>query len=192
MDPGYDIVALDNLKKICEDLNIPLEIYESDIFEVTEKMAKDNPCFICARMRRGFLYKKTEELNCNKLALGHHFDDVVETIMLNVLFSANYKTMMPKLKSDNYDIELIRPMYNIKEKDIIRFSNYTGLNFLDCACNFTKEEQGMRQMIKDLIKNLSEKHPNIADSIFNSSKNVDLDRIISWTKDGERGNFLDD
>lgn len=147
MDPGYIKENSDNLLYNCKKLGIPVKLYKSDIFEVAEKLTNgDSPCYMCARMRRGNLYSKAKELGCNKLALGHHFNDVIETILLNIIFAGDYKTMMPKLKAKNFsDMELIRPMYLVKEEAIIRFMKSTGLNPLDCACTVTKKKSGNKR-----------------------------------------------
>ncbi|MDU3827934.1 MAG: tRNA 2-thiocytidine biosynthesis TtcA family protein, partial [Peptostreptococcus sp.] len=157
MDPGYHDSIRKLLEDNCEYLDIPLVTFDSQIFEVADRIASDYPCYMCARMRRGALYGKAEELGCNKLALGHHFDDVIETTMLNVLCAGNFKTMLPKLKSTNFEgIELIRPLYYIREEDIIRWMTYTGIWPLNCACMVAAKKTGnKRYEIKDLIKNLS-------------------------------------
>ena len=194
MDPGYteDNGVLE--KKNFETLRIPVKVFQTDVFEVSEKIAGENPCYMCARMRRGSLYAKAQELGCNKLALGHHFDDVIETILLNVLCAGNYKTMMPKLHSNNFEgLELIRPMYLIREESIIRWKEYAGIQALDCACSVTKKEDGsMRKVIKNLIRELSERgFTNVENSIFRSAENVDMNRVISYLKDGQKVHFLD-
>ncbi len=194
MDPGYTKDVRELLEKDCQLLNIPLKIYDSDIFQVADKLAEEKPCYMCARMRRGFLYKKAQDLGCNKLALGHHFNDVIETIMLNVLCSANYKTMMPKLRSDNFPgLELIRPMYYIKEQDIERFINYTGIEPVRCACRVSQGElKSKREDIKKLIEALGEDFEDVDMSIFRSAENVSLDGIIGWKNKGEKYSFLDE
>lgn len=149
---------------------------------------------ICARMRRGALYSKSKELGANKLALGHHFDDVIETTMINILRAGSYKTMMPKLKSKNFEgIELIRPMYYIREKSIISWRDHIGLEAMNCACSFTeRKEDGTRKEIKKLIEGLEEKFPNVENSIFKSSENVNIDMVLAYTKAGKKINFLDE
>lgn len=193
MDPGYHPDIKELLIENCEHLDIPIHLFDSGIFNILDDIAKDKPCYMCARMRRGSLYKKANELGCNKLALGHHFNDVIETTMLNILYSANYGTMLPKLRSDNYEnIELIRPMYHIKEKDIVRFINSTGLTALNCACMVTsKDMSGKRQEMKELIASLKETYENVDMSIFRSAENVSMDNIIGWKKDGIKHSFLD-
>ncbi|SEG03820.1 tRNA(Ile)-lysidine synthase TilS/MesJ [Caloramator fervidus] len=193
MDPGYhsDIKKLhiENLNY----LNIPAHIFESKIFEVVDRIAKDYPCYMCARMRRGALYNKAKELGCNKLALGHHYDDVIETILLNVLYSGNFKTMMPKLKAKNFEgMELIRPMYYIRERHIEQFIQYAGIWPLNCACMVAAEKIGnKRYEIKELIKNLKKNFEDVEKSIFKSAQNVNLDSIIGWQKDGKKYSFLE-
>ncbi len=194
MNPGYseENVALE--KANFEKLNIPYHMYDTDVFSVSEKISSNNPCYMCARMRRGALYAKAKELGCNKMALGHHFDDVIETIMLNVLCSGNYKTMMPKLHSNNFEgLEIIRPMYLIREESVISWLNYCGLTALDCACSVTKKTDGsMRKQIKLLIKELSDRgFTNVENSIFKSSENVDVSRVIGYEYNGKKINFLE-
>lgn len=194
MDPGYRPEIRRLLEMNCEHLGIPVKIFDSDVFEVADKLAQDNPCYMCARMRRGFLYGKAEELGCNKLALGHHFNDVIETIMLNVLCSANYMTMMPKLRADNFEnMEIIRPLYYVREKDIIRWMNNTELSPLDCACTVAAKDLGSkRQEIKELIEELGESFADVDMSIFRSAQNVNLNGIIGWEKDREKHSFLEE
>ena len=193
MNPGYKEENLNLLKENLEKLNINAHIFDSDIFAVCDKISKDNPCYLCARMRRGFLYNKAKELGCNKIALGHHFDDVIETIMLNVLYAGEYKTMMPKLKSTNFPgLELIRPFYYVHEEDIKSWSNYLNLHFLNCACSVTTGEvSSKRSEVKELIKKLKEDNENVDIHILRSSFNVNLDSIVGYKdKDGEHS-FLD-
>lgn len=193
MDPGYhpDIkkLLIDN----CEYLNIPIHMYESGIFEVVDKMAKDYPCYLCARMRRGSLYAKAKEFGCNKLALGHHYNDVIETTMLNILYGGNFKTMLPKLKSKNFEnLELIRPMYFIEEDNIKRFINYSGIWPLNCACMVAAERIGnKRYEIKDLIKELKKNFNGVEKSIFKAAENVSMDSILGWQKGENKYSFLD-
>lgn len=193
MDPGYhpDIrkLLIDN----CNYLNIPVHIFETDIFQVAGKIADDYPCYMCARMRRGALYRKAKELGCNKLALGHHFNDVIETTLLNLLCAGNFKTMMPKLKSQNYEgIELIRPLYYIEEQHIIRFINYSGIWPLNCACMVAAKKIGnKRYEIKALIEQLKKTFVNVDISIFRAAQNVNMDCILGWIKDDKRYSFLD-
>lgn len=193
MDPGYHDSIRKLLEDNCEYLDIPLVTFDSQIFEVADRIASDYPCYMCARMRRGALYGKAEELGCNKLALGHHFDDVIETTMLNVLCAGNFKTMLPKLKSTNFEgIELIRPIYYIREEDIIRWMTYTGIWPLNCACMVAAKKTGnKRYEIKDLIKNLSKDFTNVEKSIFKAAENVNVDSILGWQIDGEKHSFLE-
>lgn len=194
MDPGYHKEIRELLEYNCEYLGIPVHIYDANIFEVADKIAGDYPCYMCARMRRGSLYGKAQELGCNKLALGHHFNDVIETTMLNLLCSANFKTMMPKLKADNFEnMELIRPLYHIEEKDIIRFMNSTGLTPLNCACMVAAKKVGNKRFeIKDLIEDLNKNFQNADMSIFRAAEKVNMNGILGWEKDGEKYTFLDE
>ncbi len=198
MDPGY---TKENRKKIIENaklLNIPIEIFESDIFDVVDIAQGKSPCYLCARMRRGHLYNKAEELGCNKIALGHHFDDVIETTLLSMFYAAEFKTMMPKLHSDNFKgLELIRPMYLVKENDIISWKNYNNLEFLNCACHFTEkcainEETSKRKEIKELINELRKVNDNIDYNIYKSLDNINLNCVLGTKKDGKYHSFLDD
>ena len=199
MDPGYNS---DN-RKIIEDnarnLGIPVRIFESDIFESVYHVDR-YPCYLCARMRRGHLYNYAKELGCNKIALGHHYDDVIETILMGMLYGAQIQTMMPKLHSTNFEgMELIRPMYLIRESDIIRWRDYNGLNFIRCACKFTddcttcqnEENRSKRVEIKELIAELKKKNPEVEQHIFKSVENVNLSTLIAYKdKDGVH-HFLD-
>lgn len=193
MDPGYH----EDIKKLmienCDYLGIPLEIYDSNIFEVVDRIAKDYPCYMCARMRRGALYSKARELGCNKIALGHHFNDVIETTMLNVLYGGNFKTMLPKLKAKNFpDMELIRPMYYIEEKYIKSFTQSSGIWPLNCACVIAAKKVGnKRYEIKDLIENLKKTFPGVDKSIFKAAENVSMDAILGWVNEGEKHSFLE-
>lgn len=192
-DPGYhpDIkkLLIDN----CNYLNIPIQIFDSGIFRIVDDIAKDYPCFMCAKMRRGALYNKAQELGCNKMALGHHFNDVIETIMLNILYTGNFSTMLPKLRSSNYDkLELIRPLYYIEEKHIESFTEESGIWPLNCACMVAaKRTANKRYEIKELISKLKENIPNVDKSILNASKNVNMDAILGWEKEGEKHSYLD-
>ena len=196
MDPGYTEKNLDQIKENAKILNIDIEIFKSDIFEVVDKIADDSPCYLCARMRRGFLYSKAASLGCNKIALGHHFDDVIETTLLSIFYGSEVKTMMPKLKSDNFPgLELIRPMYLIKEESIIAWAKTNNLTFLNCACKFTEnnnlEQNSKRKEIKELIKKLKEVNPNIDRNIFKSLDNINLNCILGYTKNKEKHSFLE-
>lgn len=198
MNPGYKDYHIEQIKKNLDILNINAEIFDSPIFDVVESQTSGSPCYLCARMRRGYLYTKAKELGCNKIALGHHFDDVIETIMLNLLYGAEIKTMMPKLHSTNFEnMDLIRPLYLVKEKNIISWANYNKLSFINCACMFTEKnnnqnnDEGKRKEIKLLIQNLKKIYPNIDMNIFRSVQNVNLDAIVGYKTKGERINFLD-
>lgn len=196
MDPGYTEKNLDQIKENAKILNIDIEIFKSDIFEVVDKIADDSPCYLCARMRRGFLYSKAASLGCNKIALGHHFDDVIETTLLSIFYGSEVKTMMPKLKSDNFPgLELIRPMYLIKEESIISWAKSNNLTFLNCACKFTEnnnlEQNSKRKEIKELIKKLKEVNPNIDRNIFKSLDNINLNCILGYIKNKEKHSFLE-
>lgn len=197
MDPGY---TKENRRKIEENakiLAIPITIVESDIFQAVEKI-EQSPCYLCARMRRGTLYSKAQELGCNKIALGHHYDDVMETILLSTIYGGEFKTMMPKLHSTNFKgMELIRPLYYVREKDIISFAKYHRLEFLNCACKFTAENNDQnlnskRLVIKHLIAELKKDNPYIENNIFKSAFNVNLDTIIGYHRKDFEYNFLDD
>lgn len=196
MNPGYTEKNLELIKENAKTLNLNIEIFESDIFDIVDSVEK-SPCYLCARMRRGCLYKKAEELGCNKIALGHHFDDVIETTLLSMLYGAEIKTMMPKLHSDNFKgLELIRPLYLVKEEDIISWKNYNGLTFLNCACRFTEnveieEVTSKRQEIKKWIKELRKDNKKIDYNIFKSLDNINLDCVLGYRKNQEKFTFLD-
>ena len=194
MDPGYHPDIRELLEDNCKYLDIPVHIYEANVFEVADKIAQDYPCYMCARMRRGALYGKAQELGCNKLALGHHYNDVIETTMLNVLCAGNFKTMMPKLKAQNFDnMELIRPMYLVEEKYIERFIQNAGIWPLNCACMVAAKKIGnKRTEIKDLIERLKDDFQNVDSSIFRAAQNVNMEGILGWEKDGEKHSFLDE
>ena len=193
MDPGYHPDIRQLLIDNCEYLEIPIKLFDANIFEVADQIASDYPCYMCARMRRGALYNKAEELGCNKLALGHHFDDVIETTMLNMLCAGNFKTMLPKLNSTNFDgIQIIRPLYYIREESIIKFIQNSGIWPLNCACMVAAEKIGnKRYEIKDLIKQLKENFDGVEKSIFRSAQNVNMDGILGWQKGDEKYSFLD-
>jgi tRNA(Ile)-lysidine synthase TilS/MesJ len=193
MDPGFNSVNLDMLKENCDYLNIPVKIFKSDIFKIVDKIAADYPCYMCARMRRGALYSKAQELGCNKLALGHHFDDVIETTLLNVFYAGTFKTMLPKLKSKNFKgLELIRPMYYIHEEDIIRFTLNSGINPMNCGCIVAaKKTSSKRREIKGLIKELKKTNENIGNAILKATQNVNLDGLLGWKFNGQSHSFLD-
>jgi tRNA 2-thiocytidine biosynthesis protein TtcA len=194
MDPGYHP---DNLKLINDNMelmNVPIEIFKSDIFEVVSKHAPNEPCYMCARMRRGHLYAKAKELGCNKIALAHHFDDVIETILMNIFYNGAFKTMMPKLKSDNFEgLELIRPFYLVRESAIESWVKYNDLKFMDCGCMITVcSTATKRSEIKDLIKILEKDNKYLAQNIFTASSNINLDVVLGYKKGNMTTNFLDD
>lgn len=184
MNPGYEEGALSKIRENAKKLNLDIKIFETDIFRVVEKISPISPCYMCARMRRGYLYDKANELGCNKIALGHHFDDVIETTLLSMFYGAEVKTMVPKVASSNFNgLELIRPMYFIREKDILNWVRYNKLEFINCACEFTKterHEKGKRIEIKHLIEDLRKKDENIDYNIFKSMENVNLECVLGY------------
>ena len=198
MNPGYKEANKHMILKNAEKLNIPIEMFDSDVFEVAEKLNSESPCYMCARMRRGFLYAKAQELGCNKIALGHHFNDVIETTLLSMFYGSEIKTMMPKLHSDNFKgIELIRPLFYVHEDDIISWKKYNNLEFLNCACKFTEkseidEEASKRRVMKRLIKELKADNKNVDNNIFKALDNVNLNCVIGYKKNKEYVSFLDD
>ena len=201
MNPGYNMINLEKIKENADKLNIPLEIFESDIFEVVKREEEHNsgsPCYLCARMRRGYLYSKAQELGCNKIALAHHFNDVLETALLSMFYGSEIKTMMPKLHSENFSgLELIRPLYLVKEDDIIAWKNFNELTFLNCACRFVSEysngNEGIskRKEIKELIKDLRKINPNVDNNIFKAMDNVNLNCVLGIKEEGIYHSFLD-
>ena len=197
MDPGY---SPQNRRKIEENaalLGIPVTIRETRIFDSVENESS-NPCFICARLRRGWLYKTAKSMGCNKIALGHHFDDVIETILMGMLYGSQMQTMLPKLHSENYaGMELIRPLYLVREQDIISWAEHNGLEFIRCACRMTEErpdnqQSSKRQEIKQLLVQLRKTNPAVDMNIFRSAENVNLRKLISYHSGSERHHFLDD
>ena len=199
MDPGYNKKNRELIEYNARLMNIDIEIFESDIFDVTLR-AGGSPCYLCARMRRGCLYSKAKSLGCNKIALGHHFNDVIETVLMSMMYSSEIKTMLPKLRSTNFEgMELIRPLYKVKEKDIIAFAKYNSLEFLQCACKFTeessqKEELSKRKEIKNLIEYIKKQNPEADDNIFRSLHNVNLAALPGWRErdSGEVHSFTED
>lgn len=190
MNPGYTDEVIEKIKNNLNLLNIDAHIFESPIFNIISKTK--NPCFLCAKMRRGYLYNYAKEMGCNKIALGHHFDDVLETILMNLIYNGMFAGMMPKLKSDNFDnMELIRPFYLVREEDIIAWVKYNDLSFIDCACNVTKKDIGKRNEMKKLVKMLKEYYVDADRNIFNSLSNVKLDKVITYIESNEKHNFLD-
>ncbi len=200
MDPGYNEVNRRKIEENCSLLEIHVKIFESNIFSVTEVVG-GSPCYLCARMRRGHLYAKAQELGCNKIALGHHLSDVIETTMLGMLYGAQLQGMMPKLKSTNFEgMELIRPLYCVNEEDIIKWKNYNSLEFIQCACRFVDEYSNSadgigaskRQEIKALIREMKKTNKDVEMNIFNSIHNVKLDTLISYKQKGIEHSFLDE
>jgi len=196
MDPGYRDDIRQRIEALLTELEIPAHIYESPIFSVVERQG-ESPCYLCARMRRGYLYKYAKELGCNKIALGHHFDDVIETILMSMLYGAQMRTMMPKLHSLNFpDMELIRPLYMVREKDIEAWARYNHLEFVRCACSVTNREQedygSKRAEVKALLADLRKRNSQIDINVFRSAENVNLETIIGYHKGDEITTFLDE
>ncbi len=199
MDPGYSPANRQIIEANAKRMNIPITIFESDIFDAVFNIEK-SPCYLCARMRRGHLYSKAKELGCNKIALGHHYDDVIETILMGMLYGAQMQTMMPKLHSTNFEgMELIRPLYLIREDDIKKWRDSNDLHFIQCACKFTDtcstcggENTSKRVEVKNLIRQLKETNPFVESNIFKSVENVNLSTVIAYKKDGVKHHFLDD
>lgn len=199
MDPGYAPFNRELIEENAKTLNIPLEIFDSDIYRIVFGIEEGNPCYLCARMRRGHLYNKAQALGCNKIALGHHFDDVIETTLMSMFYGSEIKTMMPKLHSENFEgIELIRPLYLVKEQAILHWRDHNDLTFINCACLFTQETEcttkktGKRAQMKQLIKDLRKENPNIDLNIFTSTHNVNLDCVQGYRKDGVKHSFLEE
>lgn len=198
MDPGYSPENREIIEKNAKLLNIPITVFESNIFESVLHIEK-SPCYLCARMRRGHLYNKAKELGCNKIALGHHYDDVIETVLMGMLYGGQVQTMMPKLHSTNFEgMELIRPMYLIREDDIKRWRDYNDLHFIQCACKFTDtctscnpDNASKRQEIKNMIREMKKVNQQVESNIFRSVENVNIDTVIAYKKDGVKHNFLE-
>ena len=200
MDPGYSSKNRQKIQDNAKLLGIPLNVFETRIFEAVDKV-DDRACYLCARMRRGYLYRKAKEMGCNKIALGHHFDDVIETILMGMFYGTQFQTMMPKLHSTNFEgMELIRPLYFVKEADIINWREKNGLEFINCACKITEKNKAQnlenigskREEMKRLLKQLRETNEDVDMNIYNSTKKVNLDTIISYMKDGREVSFLED
>ena len=199
MDPGYNEVNRKLLEENAKALDIPIKIFESDIFDIVYNEEK-SPCYLCARMRRGHLYSYAQKISCNKIALAHHYDDVIETILMGMLYGGQMQSMLPKLKSTNFDgMELIRPLYLVREDDIISWRDYNDLSFLQCACKFTdtcttcnnNETSSKRLEVKNIIKNLKEKNPHIESNIFRSAENVQVDTLLAYKLKGVKHSFLE-
>lgn len=200
MDPGYNEINRQTIINNAKLLNIPITMFETQIYDIVAEVG-ESPCYLCARMRRGYLYKKAQSLGCNKIALGHHFDDVIETILMSMLYAGQVRTMMPKLHSTNHPgMELIRPMYMVKEADILAWKQYNDLQFIQCACRFTENctlcDNGgggsKRQEMKALIKKFRQTNDSIDLNIFNSVQDVNLDTVIGYHTKEKEYNFLDD
>lgn len=199
MNPGYNDYNRDFIMDNAKTLNIPIEEFKTDIFDVVSTVESKSPCYLCAKMRRGYLYNRAKEIGCNKIALGHHFDDVIETTLLSMFYGSEYKTMLPKLHSDNFEgIELIRPMYLVKEENILAWKRSNDLTFINCACRFTEgcslinDGTSKRKEMKELVKQLRKVNPNVDKNIFTSLDNVNLNCILGYKKDGEYHSFLDE
>ncbi len=199
MNPGYNEFNMQRILDNARILNVPIKVFNTDIFDYVSGLEEGSPCYLCARMRRGNLYSFAQELGCNKIALGHHFDDVIETILMGMLYGAQIQTMMPKLHGTNFEgMELIRPMYLIREESIIHWARYNGLEFIQCACRFTEnicqldDNSSKRRFMKKLIRQLKEDNPFIEKNIFRSVENVNLSTVIAYKKDGVKHHFLDE
>ena len=198
MDPGYSPANRAKIEENAEKLHIPLTVFESNIFDIADRQVK-NPCYICAKMRRGALYDRAKALGCNKIALGHHFNDVIETTVMGMFWGAQLQAMLPKLHSTNFPgMELIRPMYCVHEDDIIAWQRYNGLEFLACACKFTertatrdKESESKRKYVKNMLKEMKKTSPDIEKCIFNAIHTVQLDTFPGWKDSGGEHSFLD-
>lgn len=200
MNPGYNEINYENILNNAKILEVPITVFKTEIFDTVADIT-ESPCYLCARMRRGYLYSKAKEMGCNKIALGHHYDDVIETILMGMLYGGQIQTMMPKLHSTNFEgMELIRPLYLIREEDIIKWMHYNELHFIRCACRFTEscaesddpETLSKRLEIKALIRALREKSPHIEKNIFRSVENVNLSTVIAYKQNGVKHHFLDD
>lgn len=199
MNPGY---SEKNLQKIVDNarrLDIPITLFKSDVFASADAASAQSPCYLCARMRRGHLYAKAKELGCNKIALGHHKNDVIETTLMGMLYGGQIQGMLPRLKSTNFDgMELIRPLYCVLEKDILLWKEYNGLEFLACACKFTQNITGgdedtfsARRKVKELIATLKKENPNVENNIFQSIHNVQLDTLVAYKRENKKHDFLE-
>ncbi len=194
MDPGYNDYNRSFIEDNAKILNVPIEIFSSNIFDVVSTVESKSPCYLCARMRRGYLYNKAKELGCNKIALGHHFDDVIETTLLSMLYAGEIKTMLPKLPSDNFQgLELIRPLYLVHEDDILSWAKTNDLKFINCACKFTSSNlDSKRSEMKSLIKELRKVDSKIDYNIFKSLDNINLNCVLGYKKDKKYISFLDE
>lgn len=199
MDPGYNEVNRRKIEENAKLLEVPITVFENDIFDSANALSEDSPCYLCARMRRGHLYAKAKELGCNKIALGHHKSDVIETTLMGMLYGGQIQGMLPKIRSTNFEgMELIRPLYCVLEKDILRWKEQNGLDFIACACKFTPKTVGgdedtfsARRKVKTLIAELKKENENVENNIFQSIHNVQLDTLAEYKKDGKRVSFLE-
>lgn len=199
MDPGYTQRNREKILQNAELLHVPVTVFESNIFETADALAEDNPCYLCARMRRGHLYAKAKELGCNKIALGHHKSDVIETTVMGMLYGGQIQGMLPRIKSTNFEgMELIRPLYCVLEEDILRWKEYNGLDFIACACRFTQKLTGgeedtfsARKRVKALIAELKKENENVENNIFQSIHNVQLDTLAEYKQAGKKHSFLE-
>ncbi len=199
MDPGYHEKNREMIVENAKLLNIPIEFFETDIFQVVSSLEEGHPCYLCARMRRGHLYNRAKELGCNKICLGHHLDDVIETTLLSMFYGAEVKTMLPKIHSDHFEgVDLIRPLYLVHERDIIAWKNYNHLTFLNCACRFTEnctledDQSSKRLFMKKLIQELRSSNPDVDYNIFKALDNINLNCVLGYKKDGKYHSYLDD
>lgn len=189
MNPGFGSMDMEKFKQNLEELDIPCEIFDANVWEVAFREDPERPCFLCAKMRRGVLYNKVEELGYNKLALGHHFDDVVETTMINMFYAGTVKTMIPKVKSTSGKMELIRPLVYVREQDIIAYTKRNEIEAMSCGCPIEAGKvDSKRKEIKILLENLEKTNPNVKQSIFNSMKNINLDYVIGYTRGNKKDN----
>lgn len=199
MDPGYNAINRKRIEENARLLNVPITVFESDVFAAADAANAEAPCYLCARMRRGHLYAKAKELGCNKIALGHHKSDVIETTVMGMLYGAQIQGMLPRIPSTNFEgMELIRPMYCILESDILRWKEYNGLEFIACACKFTQNLTGSdedtfsaRRKVKELIAEMKKDNPSVENNIFQSIHNVQLDTLAEYKKDGVKYSFLE-
>jgi tRNA(Ile)-lysidine synthase TilS/MesJ len=197
MNPGYTDEVKKSILDNAKELDVPIQMFDSDIFDVIESLKDEKPCYLCARMRRGYLYSKAKELGCNKIALGHHFDDVIETTLLSMLYGSEIKTMMPKLHSENFPgLELIRPLYLVEESSIQTWKKHNNLSFIHCACPLSDyfscdTSDSKRGEVKELIKELKKNNPNAPRNIFTALNNVNLNCVLGTKTNGEYHSFLD-
>lgn len=199
MDPGYNEANRRKIEENAKLLNVPITVFESDVFAAADAADEENPCYLCARMRRGHLYAKAKELGCNKIALGHHKSDVIETTVMGMLYGGQLQGMLPRIKSTNFEgMELIRPLYCVLEADILRWKEYNGLDFIACACKFTQKTVGgdddtfsARKRVKALVAELKKENPNVENNIFQSIHNVQLDTLAEYKQEGVKRSFLE-